>query len=222
VGKNKLRRFAELETMERVFQPGTNFADKDHLLKGKWRADVFHNENNLVLEVGCGRGEYTIQMSKMFPGTNFIGLDKKGARLWKGAKTSNEENILHTAFIRTQVEHLHSYFEPGELNEIWITFPDPQPQKTRENTRMTSPRFLEIYKQLLVPNGVVHLKTDSAGLFEYTLEKIKEFGVTIQDCTKDLYGRENNSEVLHIKTTYEAIFLKEGFSINYVRFAFNK
>jgi len=217
-----LKRFAELETMVRVFQPGTGFADKDHPLKGKWRSDVFHNENKIILEVGCGRGEYTIQMAKMFPEKNFIGLDKKGARLWKGAKTSNEENILNTAFIRTQVEHLHSYFEPGELHEIWITFPDPQPQKTRENTRMTSPRFLEIYKQILDANGVVHLKTDSTGLFEYTLEKINSFGVNILDCTTDLYQREINHDVLHIKTTYEARFLKEGLKINYVRFEFAK
>jgi len=222
VGKNKLRRFAELETMERVFQPGTGFKDTDYPLKGKWRKEVFHNSNPLVLEVGCGRGEYTVNMAKMFPGTNFIGLDKKGARLWKGAKTSNEENILNAAFLRTQTEHLSSYFNPGELNEIWITFPDPQPQKTRENTRMTSSRFLEIYRQLLSANGLVHLKTDSVGLFDYTLEKIREFGVLIHDCTHDLYSRENNNQVLHIKTTYENRFLAEGLGICYVRFSFNE
>ena len=217
-----MRRFAELETMERVFQPGNKFHSSDHPLKGKWRSEIFQNNRAVILEVGCGRGEYTVNMAKMFTETNFIGLDKKGARLWKGAKTSNEENILNAAFLRTQVEHLHSYFEPSEINEIWITFPDPQPQQTRENTRMTSPRFLEIYKQLLVPNGVVHLKTDSVGLFEYTLEKIKELNVEIHDCTHDVYGRQPVSDLLQIKTTYENRFLKEGLKICYVRFSFRE
>ncbi len=206
--------------MERVFQPGVREPVVNFFLQGKWNGLVFHNEHPIVAELGCGRGEYTTSMAMMVPGKNFIGIDKKGARLWKGAKTANEENILNAAFLRIPIEQLHHYFLPGEIDEIWITFPDPQPQKTRENTRMTSPRFLEMYKSLLPPNGIVHLKTDNPFLFDYTLEKVKEMNCNIKVATQDLYNEIFTDEILSITTTYEKRYLAEGIKICYLRFSF--
>ncbi len=206
--------------MERVFQPGVREPVVNFFLQGKWNGLVFHNEHPIVAELGCGRGEYTTNMAMMVPGKNFIGIDKKGARLWKGAKTANEENILNAAFLRIPIEQLHHYFLPGEIDEIWITFPDPQPQKTRENTRMTSPRFLEMYKSLLPPNGIVHLKTDNPFLFDYTLEKVKEMNCYIKVATQDLYNEIFTDEILSITTTYEKRYLAEGIKICYLRFSF--
>ncbi len=220
MGKNKLKRFAELETLERVFQPGMREPDANFFLKGKWNELVFHNGNSIVVELGCGRGEYTTNMALMFKSRNFVGIDKKGARLWKGAKTSNEEKILNAAFLRIPIEQLNYFFAPGEISEIWITFPDPQPQKTRENTRMTSPRFLEMYKAMLPANGIVHLKTDNAALFDYTLEKVKELNVNIIVATHDLYSEKFADEVLSITTTYEKRYLAEGIKICYLKFTF--
>ncbi len=220
MGKNKLKRFAELETMERVFQPGVREPVENFHLKNKWKELVFHNNNDIVVELGCGRGEYTTNLALLFPDKNFIGIDKKGARLWKGAKTSNEEKILNAAFMRIPVEQLNYYFSPDEISEIWITFPDPQPQKTRENTRMTSPRFLNMYKTMLPPNGLVHLKTDNAYLFEYSLEKAKEMNAKILVSTQDLYNEKFAGEILSIKTTYEKRYLAEGIKICYLKFSF--
>jgi tRNA (guanine-N7-)-methyltransferase len=220
LGKNKLKRFAELETMERVFQPGMREPEANFFLKNKWNELVFNNQNPIVVELGCGRGEYTTSLAQMYPGSNFIGIDKKGARLWKGAKTANEDKILNAAFLRIPIEQLDYYFAPGEITEIWITFPDPQPQKTRENTRMTSPRFLEMYKSMLPPNGTVHLKTDNAALFDYTLEKVKELNVNIIAATHDLYSEHYTDDVLSITTTYEKRYLSEGVKICYLKFSF--
>ncbi len=206
--------------MERVFQPGVREPVVNFFLQGKWNALVFHNNHPIVAELGCGRGEYTINMALMFQGSNFIGIDKKGARLWKGAKTANEDNILNAAFLRIPIEQMHHYFLPGEVAEIWITFPDPQPQKTRENTRMTSPRFLEMYKSLLPPGGIVHLKTDNAFLFDYTLEKVKEMNCNVKVATHDLYNETFTDEILSITTTYEKRYLAEGIKICYLRFSF--
>lgn len=218
LGKNKLLRFAELETMQRVFQPGTGLPDQNFFLKGKWNLEVFHNNHPLIIELGCGRGEYTIGLAGMFPEKNFIGIDKKGARLWRGAKTSNEDNILNTAFLRIQATHLDYYFEEGELDEIWITFPDPQPQKSRERARMTSPRFLSMFRRLLKPNGIVHLKTDNYPLWEYSVQTAVDSGAEILFKTYDLYGDALSDQVLDIKTTYEQRFLAEGLPICYLKF----
>jgi tRNA (guanine-N7-)-methyltransferase len=218
--KRKLQRFAELEQMERVYQPQGLFLDHDYELKGKWCPEVFRNNNPITLELGCGRGEYTVHLAQRYPDRNFIGIDIKGARLWRGAKTANEEHLLNAAFLRYEIEKLGAFFAPGEIQEIWITFPDPQPQLTRENRRMTSARFLKLYRSMVGTNGIVHLKTDNAWLYEYTLEKLAEDRVQIHQATNDLYAAGLTDEVLEIKTTYEARYLAEGKKICYLRFSF--
>jgi tRNA (guanine-N7-)-methyltransferase len=218
LGKNKLKRFIELETMDRVFQPKGFYLGEEYELKGKWNSEVFLNDNPLILELGCGRGEYTINLAKDNPGKNFIGVDKKGARLWRGAKTSNEENMVNSAFLRINIERISSYFASEEIDEIWITFPDPQPQNTRENMRMTSQRFLDMYKVLLKPGGVVHLKTDSSFLYSYTLDKLVENNIQPIIASDNIYDDQNRDDVLNIHTTYEKKFLMKGKNICYLKF----
>lgn len=213
VGKDKLKRFAELETFHNVFQ-------LNPIHKGKWNENYFKNQQPIVLELGCGRGEYTVSLSKFFPEKNFIGIDIKGARIWRGAKTGIEENIDNMAFLRIEIEKLEEHFEKGEVDEIWITFPDPQPQISREKKRLTYDRFLLMYKNILKPTGIVHLKTDNDGLYEYTLAKIKELKLVPIKHTNDLYKEEWLDEVLSIQTTYEKIYRDKGKNINYIQFKF--
>lgn len=218
MGKNKLQRFAELEQLQRVYQPASAYADREHPLKGKWRQEVFFNDRPIVLELGCGKGEYTVGLARMFPEKNFIGVDRKGARLWRGTKIINEENITNAAFLRMQIQHLSSIFAPGEVDEIWITFPDPQPQKTRAKSRMTGPGFLDMYGKLLKPGGKIHLKTDSLPFYEYSVEVANGVGAQILVSTADLYGTLQTDAILEIKTTYEKRFLAEGLKICYLVF----
>ncbi len=213
MGKDKLKRFAELETFHNVFQ-------LNPIHKGKWNQNYFQNNQPIVLELGCGRGEYTVSLSKYFPEKNFIGIDIKGARIWRGAKTGIEENINNMAFLRIEIEKIEEHFEKAEVDEIWITFPDPQPQISREKKRLTYNRFLSMYKNILKATGIVHLKTDNDGLYEYTLEKIKELKLVLLKHTPDLYKEEWLDEVLSIQTTYEKIYRDKGKNINYIQFKF--
>ncbi len=213
MGKDKLKRFAELETFTNVFQ-------LNPVHKGNWNANYFKNNQNIVLELGCGRGEYTVSLAKFFPHNNFIGIDIKGARIWRGAKTGMEEQISNMAFLRIEIEQLEEHFGEGEVDEIWITFPDPQPQISRERKRLTYDRFLHMYKKVLKPNGIVHLKTDNDGLYEYTLEKIKELNLILIKNTSDLYKEAWLDDVLSIQTTYEKIYRDKGKNINYIQFKF--
>lgn len=213
MGKDKLKRFAELETFTNVFQ-------LKPVHKGNWNANYFKNNQPIVLELGCGRGEYTVSLAKYFPQHNFIGIDIKGARIWRGAKTGMEENIQNMAFLRIEIEQLEEHFGAQEVDEIWITFPDPQPQISRERKRLTYDRFLTMYKNVLKPHGVVHLKTDNDGLYEYTLEKVKELKLKLVKNTADLYKEEWLNEVLSIQTTYEKIYRDKGKNINYIQFKF--
>ncbi|POY39404.1 tRNA (guanosine(46)-N7)-methyltransferase TrmB [Solitalea longa] len=212
MGKNKIRQFAELDTFHNVFQ-------KDGSLKGKWRTEFFKNDHPIVLELACGKGEYTVNLAKQFPEKNFIGVDLKGNRLWTGAKMAIEDRIENVAFLRIQIEHLQSYFETMEVDEVWITFPDPQPQVSREKKRLTSMRFLEVYRPILKENAIIHLKTDNDQLYEYTLEVIAENKLTLLANTNDVYYSELLDEVLSIKTYYERKYLSQGKNINYVRFS---
>jgi tRNA (guanine-N7-)-methyltransferase len=218
MSKRKLQRFDELTRLERVYQFPFPLVHTDHGMKGNWNKNVFKNENPIVLEIGCGRGEYTVALSQDNPDKNFIGIDIKGARIWRGAKTANEENILNAAFLRVQIEWLAQFFEKGEVSEIWITFPDPQPQLTRENRRLTNKKFMNLYRMLLKPGGKLHLKTDNIGLFEYTLEVLADEAGDMEVCTKDLYLETPEGFNLAIQTTYEKKFMAEGFKINYLRF----
>jgi tRNA (guanine-N7-)-methyltransferase len=213
LGKDKLKRFAELETFTNVFQ-------LNPVHKGNWNKNYFKNNQPIVLELGCGRGEYTVSLAKYFPKKNFIGIDIKGARIWRGAKTGMEEHISNMAFLRIEIEQLEEHFSENEVDEIWITFPDPQPQISRERKRLTSDRFLTMYKKVLSPNGIVHLKTDNDGLYAYTLEKIAELNFKLIKHTADLYKEEWLDDVLSIQTTYEKIYRDKGKNINYIQFQF--
>ncbi len=215
MGKDKLRRFAEIETFSNVLQ-----IDAGKPYKGQWSTGFFKNSNPVVLELACGKGEYTVNLAQMFPGKNFIGIDYKGNRIWRGAKTAIEESVNNVAFLRMQIENLVEYFAPGEVDEIWITFPDPQPQLSREKKRLTSPRFLNMYQQVLKEGGFVNLKTDNDGLYEYTADKIAELKLPLHVNTADLYHSEFADEVLSIKTYYEKKYLKDNKNINYLKFSF--
>ncbi len=216
--KRKLQRFAENDVAENVFQPENIYPPVDHELRGRWNEGFFKNQQNLVLELGCGRGEYTVHLAQMFPKNNYIGIDFKGARLWRGAKTAREKAMSHVAFLRIKIERLESYFSPDEVSEIWVTFPDPHPQRSRERKRLTSPDFLFMYKKILKKDGIIHLKTDNADLYDYTLEVIKENNFPILVSTNDLYNSGLQDDILEIKTTYEKIFLEQGSKICYLKF----
>ncbi|MDB5154488.1 MAG: tRNA ((46)-N7)-methyltransferase TrmB [Mucilaginibacter sp.] len=215
MGKDKLKRFAEVDTFSNVVQ-----LDAGKPYKGKWRTDFFKNDNPVVLELACGKGEYTVNLGCLFPHRNFIGIDYKGNRIWRGAKTALEDGVNNVGFLRIQIETILDYFGDGEVDEIWITFPDPQPQLSREKKRLTSSRFLEKYKQILKPGGQVNLKTDNDGLHIYTAEKISETGLKLHVKTEDLYHSEFADEVLSIKTYYEKKYLQSNKNINYLKFSF--
>ena len=229
MAKHKLQHFAEIETFENVFHQVQHTEKVDDLeLKGNWNREYFKNSNPLVLELGCGKGEYTLGLATNHPAKNFIGTDLKGNRIWRGAKTALENKMHNVAFLRTRIENISTCFATDEVDEIWITFPDPQPQKARIKKRLTSPPFLERYKKLLKPKGIIHLKTDNAPLYEYTLEVIKEHKLELLQGTNDLYAQlslhtaESTSnfppETFSIQTFYEKKFFDKGFKICYLRF----
>ena len=215
MGKDKLRRFAEIETFANVYQ-----LEEGKPLKGSWALNNFKNVSPIVLELACGKGEYSVNLAELFPGKNFIGVDYKGNRIWRGAKTALEEGIQNVAFLRIQIENLLDYFAEGEVDEIWITFPDPQPQISREKKRLTFPGFLNKYKQILKPGGKINLKTDNDALYEYTCEKVEELGLIVHKNTNHLYTSDLADEVLSIKTYYEKKYLQHDKNINYIQFSF--
>ena len=216
MGKDKLRKFVEIATFKNVKQ-----LDEGKAFKGKWAKEFFQNEQPIVLELACGKGEYTVNLAKLFPSTNFIGIDYKGNRIWRGAKTALEEGITNVGFLRIQIETILEYFEAEEISEIWITFPDPQPQDSREKKRLTNPVFLGRYKQILVEGGIMHLKTDNDGFYAYTLEQIENQQLAKIKETTDLYHSDLVDEVLSIKTYYERKYLAEDKNINYVQWKFS-
>ena len=219
MGKDKLQRWAAMEDFPNVIQPELKqVINTDHPLKGKWCKEYFRNENSIVLELGCGRGEYTVGMAKHFPETNFIGIDIKGARLWRGAKSALQENLNNVAFLRTRIEFIKSFFAPGEVDEIWLTFPDPQLKRRRKNKRLTNASFLNSYMEFLKPNGLIHLKTDSHELFHYTFDLLKNNEVVILLSTDNLYDGNREDEILSIRTYYEEKFLEKGIDITYLKF----
>ena len=222
MGKNKLARFAENRTLPNVFQPTREEALNNFYLKGKWRSEVFKNQNPLVLELGCGKGEYSVGLAKAFPEKNFIGIDIKGARFWFGAKEAINEGITTVAFLRTQIELIDCFFEKDEVDEIWITFPDPQIKYRRTKHRMTHPDFLERYKKILKKDGMIHLKTDSEFLHGYTLGLLQGAGHDIITAHHDIYGAPEYDPgtplLREIKTYYEGLFSAKGKTITYIKF----
>lgn len=218
MGKDKLKRFAAIKTFENVFEPEMRELNE---MRGHWRERVFKNDNPIVLELGCGKGEYAVGLGKQYPNKNFIGVDLKGNRIFIGARDALEMELKNVAFLRTRIDFITNHFAENEVDEIWLTFSDPQPKKP--NKRLTSPPFVARYRQLLKPGGLVHVKTDSDVLFEYTEEQIKENNYECLELTWDLYGTmpedldPQTREILHIKTHYEKLFTSRGHVIKYCK-----
>ncbi len=218
--KNKLRRFKENETFNNVIQPTRDeLVNQEFDLKGHWNEILFKNNNPLILELGCGKGEYSIALAQRFPNKNFIGIDIKGARFWRGAKTALEEGIDNVAFLRTQIELIDHAFGEQEVDEIWITFPDPQIKYKRTKHRMTNTEFLQRYKKILKPEGVVNLKTDSEFMHGYTLGLLHGEGHEVLYANHNVYKQEGSpDEVTSIQTYYEVQYLEKNKAITYIRF----
>jgi len=217
MGKNKLQKFADMNEYSNVFQyPFAKLKEEGGFpLKGKWN-DFFGNNGDIVLELGCGKGEYSVGLAKLFPDKNFIGIDIKGARMWTGAKQSNIEGLKNVAFLRTDIELIENFFSQGEVSEIWITFPDPQMKKVRK--RLTSTRFMGLYQNILKPSGIVHLKTDSPFLYNYTTLMIRDNCYKTLVATDNLYASEKAGEILGIRTYYESQWIERGMNIKYIKF----
>jgi len=222
--KNKLKRFIENESFDNVIQPSRDDLIKfNFVFRGKWKKKVFKNSNPIVLELGCGKGEYTVNLAKLNPNKNYVGIDIKGARFWRGAKTATEEKLENVFFLRTQIELLDFIFEKNEIDEIWLTFPDPQIKVQRRKHRLTNTKFLSIYKNILNDSGIIHLKTDSEFLHGYTLGKLEEMSINSIVSNHDIYKNLNAPvEATQIQTHYEKIYLNEGKKITYLNFKFNE
>ncbi|QCR21859.1 tRNA (guanosine(46)-N7)-methyltransferase TrmB [Pontibacter sp. SGAir0037] len=215
MSRSKLKKFEAIAARENVVQEGdAGFGT----LAGKWREIFFKNDKPLILEIGCGRGEYTVGMGRLFPDKNFIGVDIKGARLYKGSTMAQEEELDNVGFLRIYVDQIASQFAAGEVDEIWITFPDPRPRDRDIKRRLTAPRYLDIYQQIVKEGGLVHLKTDNADLFDYTLEVLQERDVQQLKFTRDLYTSDLQEHTMSIYTTYEKRYLQEGIPIKYLQF----
>lgn len=218
MGKNKLRKFAEMETFPKVLQvPFGKLRDEGFAMRGHWQRDFFGNSNPIVLELGCGRGEYTVGLGREFPDRNFIGIDIKGARMWAGAKEAHLAGMDNVGFLRTNIELLNDFFAPGEVTEIWITFPDPQMKKTRK--RLTATNFLAMYQKILADGGIINLKTDSPFLFEYTSRLVELNKLPVIERTDDLYANPAGVDrILNIHTHYENQWIARGLKIKYLSF----
>jgi tRNA (guanine-N7-)-methyltransferase len=220
MSRKKLVRFAQNEVNPNVVQAGKPIFEQ---IKGQWNALQFANDQPLVVELACGRGEFTLGLGRQYPNQNFIGVDIKGSRIWKGSSSATAEGIYTVAFLRTQIQQLQDFFAPGEISELWITFPDPFPRDGDEKRRLTSPKFLEMYKQLVKTGGLIHFKTDNTGLYEYTDMVLKDR----PDCqihfnTADFYESELRDAHHGIKTRYEKIFSDKGEKIKYIQFSFTE
>ncbi len=220
MGKDKLRKFRENLTFKNFIQPEfEDIFNRDHPLKGRWREDFFCNDNPIVLELGCGKGEYTVALAERDASRNYIGIDIKGARMWRGAKSATEREMANVGFLRTRIEFISSFFGEGEVSEIWITFPDPQLKTRRAKKRLTSPMFLEAYAKMLAQDGWINLKTDSKHLYKYTEAVIDHFGLECEVKNSDIYGTGYADDTLSVKTAYEQMFLSRGLPITYTRFS---
>lgn len=215
--RKKQQRFADNVISRNVIEPGKEIYEN---IKGKWRV-FFGNDHDIVLELACGRGEYSTGLGAIYKDRNFIGVDIKGNRIWVGSKKAKLEGLDNVAFLRTQIDHLEKFFEPGEISEIWIIFPDPRPKSSDEHRRLTSPKYLEIYHKLMKQRGMIHLKTDNTALFDYTLELLKcRDDIEDLEYTSELYNSPYADDHHGIKTKYEHQFSEQGFKIKYLKFRF--
>jgi tRNA (guanine-N7-)-methyltransferase len=217
MARQKLKRFDHNANAHNVLEEGKELFKN---IKGNWHNSYFKNQNPIVLELACGRGEYTTGLAMHYSDKNFIGIDIKGARIWKGSTVAIENNLQNVAFLRTHIQNLDFFFAPNEVAEIWLIHPDPRPRDKDEKRRLTSPRFLNLYRSFLTPQGKIHLKTDSEPLFDFTLEVLKDYKIDNLLFTKDLYNSELNELHFGITTTYEKKFSDKGFKINYLQFNF--
>ena len=221
MAKNKLKKFAQMEAYPHVKQPDLEVLEKGYSMKGKWKKEFFKNKNPLVLELGCGMGEYSIGLAGKFPNKNFLGIDIKGARMWQGAIASLKKGMKNVGFLRIRIEWIERCFAENEVDEIWITFPDPQLKKKRTDKRLTHPNFLHRYSNIMKKEGQIHLKTDSQFLHGFTLGIIMGEGHVLEDSTYDLYNSAQKRDHMEIKTHYEQIYLDKGLPITYLRFRLN-
>jgi tRNA (guanine-N7-)-methyltransferase len=212
--KNKQQRIADVREFKNVFEY-EHFKEEKNL-KGKWHSEIFKNQNPITLELACGKGEYSIALSHKFPKRNFIGVDIKGPRMWLGAKIALEMNLWNVRYLRAFIDHLENFFTENEVDEIWIVFPDPYLKKERK--RLTSPKFLEIYRRVMKPGGLIHLKTDSKTLFDYTCEVILEEKCELVEIVQDVYRDSTDIELVSIQTFYEKMHLQHGKTIRYISF----
>lgn len=216
MSRNKIARFAEMKDFSNVFQPPIG-KDEFFAYKGKWNSDVFKNTSPIILELGCGKGEYTVGLSTLFPNNNYIGVEIKGARMYVGAKKAIHDNLKNVAFLRTRIELIENFFANNEVDEIWITFPDPQPKKKWSKKRLTSSYFLNKYLNITKPDAVFHLKTDSLFLYHYTLSLLQKNNVNLICNTDNVYETNLLADIQHIKTHYENIYTSKGYKITYIK-----
>lgn len=220
MGKNKLQRYSDNKGFDNVFEH-TDFGDENPAPKGNWASIIFENNNPIVVELACGKGEYTTSLAQKYPDKNFIGIDIKGDRIWKGALRAQDQKLGNVCFLRCFIDHLEEFFSAEEISEIWITFPDPYLKKSNWKKRLTSPKFLSIYREVAAEDAIVHLKTDSEPLFQFTNEVIDEQGLTILEKIDDLYAGSEIKDELQVKTYYEKKHLERGRTIQYVQFSLN-
>lgn len=223
MAKNKLKRFAAIKTFDHVIEPEIQeVLTGNYKLKGHWHQEFFLNSNPIILELGCGKGEYSVGLARKYPEKNYLGVDIKGSRMFVGAEQAQTEGLNNVGFLRTRIEFIHAFFAENEVDEIWLTFSDPQPNKPKK--RLSYKRYIDTYREFLKPGGIVHLKTDSDLLYESTIEEIQEHGYHLIQNTPDLYGTliheldEDTQEILQIKTHYESLFSAKGFKIKYLKF----
>ena len=217
MAKTKLQRFDDIDRFENVLEL-TDFQDGRSKPKGRWGREIFSNENPIVLELACGKGDYTVELAKRFPSVNYIGIDIKGSRLWKGARKAREQELENARFLRIYIDHLHEYFAEGEVEEIWITFPDPYLRGGDRSKRLTSEKFLACYHEIVREAGPIHLKTDSEELYRFTQYSVKNNGGHVLDEVEDVYAERDGDEILTIKTDFEKKHLKRGKIIKYLKF----
>ena len=225
MGKGKLKKWNENKTFDHVYEPTLeDIIEGQDFMKGKWNEQVFTKKQPITLELGCGKGEYSVALGRLYPDRNFIGVDIKGHRFWRGAKTVQEEGLNNVAFLRTRIEFIQQFFQPGEVDEIWLTFSDPQPKDEKGSKRLTSPKFIDRYKQFLPKGALIHVKTDSPLLYEYTMVELHNHNYEIEVHSDDVHGKlvyevhEEWAEILSVRTHYETIWSEKGRTIKYIRF----